>query len=473
MKILAVTSELYPLIKTGGLADVAGALPAALAPEGLDVTTLVPGYPVVMKGLTDTQVVQRFENLQGGAAKVISGKAYGLNLLVLDAPHLFGRGGNPYLGSDGKDWPDNGQRFGALSQVAAQLGREQGFDALHLHDWQAALAAAYLKFIGGPPCVVTIHNLAFQGNFPVSLFASLGLPVSAFSVEGVEYYGGVGFLKAGLALADAITTVSPTYAREIQTVQDGMGLDGLLRHRASVLHGILNGIDLDVWNPATDKSLAKTFSAKSMAERTENKRAVEKKFDLETGNGPLFCIISRLTGQKGMDLVLAAIDHIVVRGGRLAVLGSGEVTLEAGFRAAAARHKGRIGMSTAYDEGLSHLMQAGADYIVIPSRFEPCGLTQLYGLRYGCVPLVTRVGGLADTVIDANDAALAAGSATGIVFSPVTLEALEHAIERTFALYADPIAWRGLQNTAMKGQLGWGRSAARYAKLFRSLKVKS
>ncbi len=223
MKILAVTSELYPLIKTGGLADVAGALPAALAPEGLDVTTLVPGYPVVMKGLTDTHVVQRFENLHGGAAKVIAGKAYGLNLLVLDAPHLFGRGGNPYLGSDGKDWPDNGQRFGALSQVAAILAREQSFDALHLHDWQAALAAAYVKFLGGPPCVVTIHNLAFQGNFPLSLFASLGLPENAFSVEGVEYYGGVGFLKAGLALADAVTTVSPTYAREIQTVQDGMG----------------------------------------------------------------------------------------------------------------------------------------------------------------------------------------------------------------------------------------------------------
>ena len=473
MKILAVTSELYPLIKTGGLADVAGALPAALAPEGLDVTTLVPGYPVVMKGLTDTHVVQRFEDLQGGAAKVVAGKAYGLNLVVLDAPHLFGRGGNPYLGSDGKDWPDNGQRFGALSQVAALLGREQGFDALHLHDWQAALAAAYVKFLGGPPCVVTIHNLAFQGNFPLSLFASLGLPESAFSVEGVEYYGGVGFLKAGLALADAITTVSPTYAREIQTVQDGMGLDGLLRHRASVLHGILNGIDTDVWNPATDISLAKTFSPKSMAERTENKRALEKRFGLETGNGPLFCIVSRLTGQKGMDLVLATTDRIVARGGRLAVLGSGEATLEAGFRAAAARHKGRIGMSTAYDENLSHLMQAGSDCIVIPSRFEPCGLTQLYGLRYGCVPLVSRVGGLADTVIDANDAALAAGAATGLVFSPVTLEALEHAIDRTFALYADPIAWRGLQNTGMKGQLGWGRSAARYAKLFRSLKVKS
>ena len=472
MKVLAVTSELYPLIKTGGLADVAGALPQALAREGIAVTTLVPGYPAVMKALTGPQPILKVELLFGGPARVLSAKAHGLNLMVLDAPHLFNRPGNPYLGADGKDWPDNAQRFGALSQVAARLAREQAFDAVHLHDWQAALAAAYLKFIGGPPCIVTIHNLAFQGNFPATLFASLGLPPAAFSVNGVEYYGGVGFLKAGLALADAITTVSPTYAREIQTLEDGMGFDGLLRFRASALHGILNGIDETVWNPATDQALAKTFDAKTVAARTTNKRAIEKRFELQPGDGPLFCIISRLTGQKGMDLVATAADKVVSAGGRLAVLGSGDAVLEASLRVAAVRHKGLIGMATTYDEPLSHLLQGGSDIILIPSRFEPCGLTQLYGLRYGCVPLVSRVGGLADTIVDANEAAIAAGTATGVVFAPVTQIAFEQALDRTFVLYHDANAWASLQRAGMANDTSWKRSAARYANLFRSLKVK-
>ena len=473
MKVLAVASELYPLIKTGGLADVAGALPAALAAEGIAVTTMIPGYPAVMKALNKPQAVLHIAGLHGGPADVLAEQVLGLNLLVLDAPHLYARAGNPYLGPDGKDWPDNGLRFAALSQVAAQVARALNFDAVHLHDWQAGLTAAYLKFGGGPPCITTIHNLAFQGYFPASLFASLGLPPQAFAVSGVEYFNGVGYLKAGLALADAITTVSPSYAREIQTVQDGMALDGLLRHRSADLHGILNGIDTEVWNPATDKALARNFDAKSLAARAENKRAIEKRFGLLAGDGPLFCIVSRLTGQKGMDLVVAAADVIVERGGRLAVLGSGEPGLEAGLAAAAARHRGYIGISATYDEPLSHLMQGGCDVILIPSRFEPCGLTQLYGLRYGCVPLVSRVGGLADTVIDANEAALAAGTATGIMFAPVTQQAFEQALARAFALYNDKATWQALQISGMKAQLGWGRSAARYAKLFRSLQVKA
>lgn len=472
MRVLAVTSELYPLIKTGGLADVAGALPAALAPEGITVITLIPGYPAIMKAITKRTVVLHLAALHGGPVDVLEAKVLGINLLVLDAPHLFDRPGNPYLGPDGTDWPDNGLRFAALSQVAAQIARAQKFDVVHLHDWQAALTAAYLKFGGGPPCIVTIHNLAFQGWFPASLFASLGLPPNAYTVDGVEYFAGVGYLKAGLALAGAVTTVSPSYAREIQTVQDGMALDGLLRSRKAELHGILNGIDLEVWNPATDKALAKNYDAKSIALRTENKRAIEKRLNLQTGDGPLFCIISRLTGQKGMDLVVAAADRIIAGGGRLAVLGSGEPALQAGLAAAAARHPGHIGVSTSYDEPLSHLLQGGSDVILVPSRFEPCGLTQLYALRYGCVPLVSHVGGLADTVIDANDAAVAAGTATGIVFAPVTQEMFNQALDRAFVLFADKPAWQALQISGMKAQLGWGRSAARYAKVFRSLQVK-
>jgi starch synthase len=474
MKVLAVASEIYPLVKTGGLADVAGALPAALAHEGIEVTTLVPGYPAVLNALGKSQKLHHFPALFGGTADVIAAEAKGLNLFVLDAPHLFNRPGSIYLGPNGLDWPDNSARYAALSQTAAMLARGEAgtaaFDAVHLHDWQAGLTAAYLDYGGGPPCVITIHNLAFQGHYPATIFPTLGLPAVANAISGVEYFGGVGYLKAGLALADAITTVSPTYAREIQTPEDGMALDGLLRVRNTVLHGILNGIDTMVWDPATDKAIAHDYDAQTLPKRAANKRAVEKRFELKAGEGPLFCIVSRLTSQKGMDLVLAAADMMVGLGVRLAVLGSGDAALEAGFRAAAARHPGSIGVVTAYDEALSHLMQAGSDAILIPSRFEPCGLTQLYGLRYGCVPIVSRVGGLADTVIDANEAALASNSATGFVFAPVTQTVFEQTLERAVALYTDHAAWSSLQTAGMKTDVSWNRSAARYAKLFRSLK---
>lgn len=475
MKVLSVASEVYPLIKTGGLADVAGALPAALKPLGVEITTMLPGYPAVMQALGAAQTLHSFPDLFGRAAKVLRGVAKGLDVLVLDAPHLYDRPGNPYLGPDGKDWPDNAERFAALSKAAAAMarGEAKGFaaDVVHLHDWQAGLTAAYLKYSGGPPAVITVHNLAFQGHFPAALFARLDLPPQAFGIDGVEYYGGVGFLKAGLALADAITTVSPTYAREIQTVQDGMGLDGLLRQRSSVVSGILNGIDTVVWNPATDAALAQGYDARSIGKRSANTRAIEKTFGLESGDGLLFCIVSRLTDQKGMDLVLENIDAMVAQGARLAVLGSGDPVLEAGFKAAVARHPGRVGIITGYNEPLSHLLQGGSDVILIPSRFEPCGLTQLYGLRYGCVPLVSRFGGLADTVIDANEAAVAAGTATGVVFSPVTQTAFDEAMARAVQLFRDKDAWSGMQRAGMAADVSWTRSAKRYAALYRSVQT--
>jgi starch synthase len=475
MRVLAVASEVYPLIKTGGLADVVGALPGALKPQGIHVQTLVPGYPAVMQALEKPEALHHFDNLFGGAADIVKARARGLDVLVLDAPHLYARPGNPYLGPGGSDWPDNGARFAALSQAAAFLARGEvsglSFDLVHMHDWQAGLTAAYLKYLGGPPSVMTIHNLAFQGQFPATMFSALGLPYQAFAMDGVEYYGGVGFLKAGIALANAVSTVSPSYAREIQTPEDGMGLDGLLRFRTKDVHGILNGIDTDIWNPETDSALSKTYSTKNMSGRTDNKRAVEKRFQLQSDDSLLFCIVSRLTGQKGMDLVVAAADMIVASGARLAILGSGDAGLEASLQAAAARHSGRIGIVTGYDEGLSHLLQGGSDCILIPSRFEPCGLTQMYGLRYGCVPLVSRVGGLADSVIDANEAAVTAGTATGIVFAPVNQLAFEQALERAVTLYADQALWRAVQATGMKSQVDWRNSAERYAKLFRSLKA--
>jgi starch synthase len=473
MRVLSVASEVYPLVKTGGLADVAGALPAALAKQGIEVMTLMPGYPAVMKALESADSVSERSDLFGGPARLLRGRAKGLDLFVLDAAHLYDRPGNPYLGPDGKDWPDNARRYAALSLIAAEIGRGlvPGYEPgiVHCHDWQAGLAPAYLFYGGGPKCVITVHNLAFQGHYPASVFDALGLPPRAFAIDGVEYFGGVGYLKAAIRLADAITTVSPTYAREILTPEDGMGLDGLLRTRSDSLYGIVNGIDTDVWNPAADAFIAEGFSAKALAKRAQNKRAVEERFGLEPGDGILYCIVSRLTMQKGMDLVAAAVPKLVDEGARLAVLGSGDAGLEAVLKGAAARYAGRISIATAYDEPLSHLLQAGSDAILIPSRFEPCGLTQLYGLHYGCVPVVARVGGLADTVIDANDAAVAAGVASGIQFAPVTQSALEHALGRASALYADKDAWQSMQRAGMKADVSWDRSAQRYAGLYRSL----
>jgi len=473
MKILSVASEVFPLVKTGGLADVAGALPAALAKYGVKVITLMPGYPAAIKALENYEIVYTSDSLFGGAARLLWGKAKGLDLFVLDAPHLYDRPGSPYLGPDGKDWPDNSKRFAALATIAAEIGRGLVADfvpnIIHCHDWQAGLVPAYVRYGGGPKTIMTVHNLAFQGHFPASIFGTLGLPAAAFSIDGVEYFGGVGYLKAGLQCSDAITTVSPTYAREILTVEDGMGLDGLLRVRSHVVHGIVNGIDTDIWNPADDANIAQTYTVKHLEKRETNKRTIEKRFGLENGDGLLYCIVSRLTLQKGMDLVASALPKLMELGGRLAILGSGDAALEGSLKAAMINYPGRVGIATAYDEPLSHLLQAGSDAILIPSRFEPCGLTQLYGLRYGCVPVVARVGGLADTVVDANDAALSAHAATGIQFSPVTQEALEHALERTSVLYADKAVWTSLQQAGMKSDVSWTRSEARYAELYRAL----
>ncbi len=475
LNVLAVASEIYPLVKTGGLADVVGALPAALAAHDIAVNTLVPGYPEVLAALEHPTPLHRSDDLFGGPATLVAGRAKGLELLVLDAPQLYRRPGNPYLGADGKDWPDNAQRFAALAYVADAVcrGLLPSFapDILHAHDWQAALGPAYLKY-GEPSAtrsVVTVHNLAFQGRFPAASFPALKLPAGAYAIDGVEYYGGVGYLKGGLQSADAITTVSPAYAQEICTPEGGMGLDGLLRVRRAVLSGIVNGIDTAVWDPATDGHIAATYDVRSLDRRTLNKRAIEQRFNLETGGGLLYCIVSRLTGQKGMDLVVQSLDELVRSGARLAMLGSGDAALERAFAAAAKQHPGRVGVVLGYDEALSHLLQAGSDAILVPSRFEPCGLTQLYGLRYGCVPVVSRVGGLADTIIDANDAAMAAGVATGVQFLPVDQPTLAFALSRTVNLFRDQRRWREMQRRGMRADVSWQRSAAQYAALFRQL----
>jgi starch synthase len=476
INVLSIASEIYPLVKTGGLADVTGALPGALCAEDVEMRTAVPGYPGVMAALECAEEVFAFPDLFGGAARILGGRARGLDLFVLDAPHLFDRPGNPYVGPDGLDWPDNAFRFAALAKAAAVIGQGlvAGFapDAVHAHDWQAGLTAAYLHYGGGPrpAAILTVHNLAYQGQFPAELLDELGLPPRSLAVSGVEHFGAIGFLKAALQLSDWITTVSPSYAIEIQRPETGMGFDGLLRERSGSLSGILNGIDTGVWNPADDGLIAVNYDARTLYARAANKAALQEKFGLKPEPHKLLAgIVSRLSWQKGLDLLVDTLPVLLGEHMQLALLGTGDRDLEARFQAAAKAFPGRVGVCLGYDEGLAHALQAGCDALLVPSRFEPCGLTQLCALRYGAVPVVARVGGLADSIIDANEMALAAGVATGLQFTPGTDDGLALALRKTARLYGDRTAWRRLQKNGMAADVSWRGPARRYAGLYRQL----
>jgi starch synthase len=475
IEVVSVASEAYPLIKTGGLADVTGALPGALSRQGVNMRVLLPGYPPVMSALGEGRIVADLVDFFGGPGQLVVGRSHGLDVIAIEAPHLYNRPGNPYVSPDRKDWPDNALRFAALSFAAYEIGRgiidDYRPDILHCHDWQAGLTPAYVAF-NAPTrvkTIMTVHNIAFQGHFGWDVFNSLKLDYRAAQEGAIEYFGGIGYLKAGLQTADAITTVSPTYANEIKTAAYGMGLEGLLQSRADVVSGILNGIDDEAWDPMRDPALPQVFGHDSTEQRTTNRAAIAERFGIDHSPGPLFSVVSRLTWQKGLDMLVEIADDVVAMGGKLVVLGSGDAEIENGLRGAAMRHPGKIGIVTGYDERLSHLIQGGADVMLVPSRFEPCGLTQLYGLRYGCVPLVSRVGGLADTVIDANEMAVEAGVATGIVFAPATTEALRDAIKRAVALYGRPKVWRKMQRRGMKSDVSWDLSADKYAKLYEKL----
>ncbi|MXQ09408.1 glycogen synthase GlgA [Alphaproteobacteria bacterium GH1-50] len=466
---LSVTSECAPLVKTGGLADVAGALPGAMAPLGWDIRTLLPGYPRVMEQAKRSKAVADIPDLFGGDAAVLKARVAGLDLYILDAPHLYDRPGTPYLDDQGYDYWDNPERFAALCWVAAEIA-ENGIEGwkpelLHCHDWQAGLAPYYLMKRDRPvPSLITIHNIAFQGLAPADRMGALRLDGVDFNADGIEYWGQVSALKAGLVYSDRITTVSPTYARELMTHEFGMGMEGLLQARAGDLSGILNGIDLDVWNPATDPEIAtfKTARGKSRA-----KSRLQKEMGLAKSDGPLAVVISRLSHQKGLDLLLEALPAFLDRGGQLALLGSGDKGLERAF-AEAAGHP-NVAVRIGYDEALSHRMMAGGDAILVPSRFEPCGLTQLYGLRYGTIPVVAMTGGLVDTVINASPMALRSGVATGLQFGPITAHAMAGALMRLTELYAEPETWAQLQANAMRQEVGWNASAAEYAALYQEV----
>ena len=464
---LGVASECAPLVKTGGLADVVGALPAALAPLGWAVRTLLPGYREVLRGLGRATVVLEDADLFGGPARLLAAEVDGLDLLLLEAPHLFDRPGTPYLDAGGRDWPDNDARFAALSWVAGRVASEgvAGWcpEVVHLHDWQAALAAVYAREMGARAgTLMTVHNIAFHGLTGADRLQALRLPEPGFHPDGFEYYSQISALKAGLVWADQLSTVSPTYAHELTTPAFGMGLDGVIRSRAGALSGILNGIDTAVWDPARDPHIKGFRSPRGKA---PNRARLLAEFGLAAIPGPLCVVVSRLSAQKGLDLLLEALPALLEAGGALVLLGSGERGIEDAWLAAAARSD-RVAVRIGYDEALAHRMFAGADAVLVPSRFEPCGLTQLYALRYGAIPLVALTGGLADTVIHANEAALRAGVATGLQFHPVEAEALAHALRRLCALHADAPTWAALQRNAMRSPVGWDASAPRYAALY-------
>lgn len=467
--VLSVASECAPLIKTGGLADVVGALPAAMAPLGWRLRTLIPAYRGVVDRLENTVEVWSSPDLYGGSGRVLAGTLDGLELLLLDAPHLFDRAGGPYHDEAGADWADNPRRFAALSWVASKIaldGLSDGWipGVLHAHDWQAGLAPIWVH--GAVPSAITIHNIAFQGIAPASAIEELRLPHSWFNPGGFEYWGQISALKAGLVAADAVTTVSPTYAQELTTPAFGFGLEGVIRGRADALSGILNGVDTNVWNPATDPLIAANYSADDLSGKAACAAALRAEFGLDPDGGPLCIVVSRLTRQKGLDLLLAALPALIAGGGQLAVLGTGENDLQDGFLRAAASHSGRVGVRIGYDEALSHRMFAGGDVVLVPSRFEPSGLTQMYGLAYGTLPLVARTGGLADSVVDANLAAERAGVANGFQFGPVTTDELVRAIRKMCALYARPDIWQRMMQSAMGHPVGWDASARDYAALY-------
>jgi starch synthase len=480
LPVLQVAAEIFPLVKTGGLADVVGSLPQALIAAGADVRLLLPGLPAIAEAVLHQKTVFDIGPLFG-AARVsvrLGQMPYShVPAYVIDAPYLFRRGGGPYQADDGSEWPDNLQRFALLGWIGAHLAAGE-IDpqwtprVLHAHDWHAAMACAYMAAHPGTtaPSVFTVHNLSYQGLFAQSEFGQLGLPGRFMHAQGLEYHGQISFMKAGLKYARRVTTVSPTYASEIATHEFGSGLDGVIRSRGRDVSGILNGVDGTVWDPSTDAALPARYSLQEMDGKALSKAALQKELGLAVQpDAPLFGVVSRLTAQKGLDLVLSCLPALLRIGGQLALQGSGDPVLEAAFSAAAAAHPGRVSVHIGYDEALAHRLIGGADVILVPSRFEPCGLTQLYGLRYGTLPLVRRVGGLADTVVDAGDEALRKGLATGFVFESATPAALEGAIVRVGQLYGQREAWSRLMRAAMTRDFSWAEAASKYLALYQAM----
>ena len=478
IKVLFVTSEFAPLAKTGGLADVAAALPRALRTAGVDCRVLVPGYRSVRSALSDMREVAAIDPPAAlPAARVVVGKLDDAPAFTVECESLYERGGGPYRDNDGREWPDNAQRFALLSWAAAVLGSSScpttwRPDVVHCNDWQAGLVPAYLHFADGPRAatVFAVHNIAYQGNFHRDLVTALGLPASCFAMHGVEFHGKFSFLKAGIYFSDYITTVSPTHAVEIQTEAFGHGLHGLLHGRRHRLIGILNGIDTAVWNPAKDPHIARRYTTWSLRQKRENKAHLQHQLGLAVdADLPLFGIVGRLVPQKGIDLVLDVLPELCRLPAQLAVLGTGESDIEAALQTAATRNPQRIAVAIGFDEVLAHRIEAGADFFLMPSRYEPCGLNQMYSQRYGTPPIVHATGGLVDTVTPFTPETLADGTATGFAFNEFDRNRLLAAAKMAHRIYSDRRRYHCLQLNGMARDLGWTTSAQRYAQLYRRL----
>lgn len=474
-RILFATSEVHPLIKTGGLADVSASLPAALQELGQDVRLLIPGYNQVLEGLGSKKTVATFNVFPGQPdVKLLSAKlpVTGVPVYVLDAPQYFCRVAGPYQYHLGGDWPDNPMRFGMLSKVAALLGSENSpvdwqAELVHCNDWQTGLTPAYLKLGKGAQAksVMTVHNIAFQGNFDRDWLKPLNLPLSSFHLHGVEFHGNLSFLKSGLQFADRIVTVSPTYAHEIQATEMGYGMQGLLTARKAEVSGILNGIDETEWDASTDKHLTVRYDDEHLQLKTQGKLALQQRLGLEVNEqAPLLGVVSRLTYQKGLDLLLECLPTLLESGAQLAVLGSGDAEFERRYQQLAQRYTGRVSVTIGFDEALSHQIMAGVDIFLMPSRFEPCGLNQMYGMRYGTPPVVRRTGGLADSVVNAS-----LDGGTGFVFDDPGAAALQQTIKWAIECYRDPNTFRRIQLNGMHRDVGWRHSAQLYLDLYNSI----
>jgi starch synthase len=475
LKVLFATSEAAPLIKTGGLGDVSGALPAALRAIGVDARVLLPGYRQIIAQLPDQKILASFDHLAGfPSARLLSGTMEnGTPFFVLDCPELFQREGGPYQDATGHDWSDNPQRFGFFSKIAAILGSAASPldwhpDLVHCNDWQTGLTPAYLRLVeNGAPSVITIHNMAFQGNFSPAMVQVLQLPPSCFGINGVEFYGYMSFLKAGLFYADHITTVSPNYAKEIQKTELGFGMQGLLTTRDGEFTGILNGIDTEEWNPAADKYLKSHFSSARMAGKAANKKALQEKMRLNLlSDVPLLGVISRFTHQKGLDLLLEIAPRLVGLPVQLAVLGSGEAQMQQAALDLSHQYPGQIAVNIGFNEALAHQIEAGADMFIMPSRFEPCGLNQLYSQCYGTPPIVYATGGLVDSVVDCTEETLKNSTASGFVFGEMTGENLFATLLRAVGLYHDQRKWKALRKNCMSKNFSWEASAQAYREVY-------
>ncbi len=485
MNILFAASEAFPFIKTGGLGDVVHSLPVALNQLGDDVRLVLPAYRDVLASVDSLKELGYWDLPGVGVThrvNLLQAHQDGLGdyLYLIDVPALFDRAGNPYVHSDGFNWPDNAERFTVFSRAVAQLakgipGVDWKPDVVHCHDWQAGLVPAFLSMSHPrPKTVFTIHNLAYDGFFSHADFTSLGLPPEWWSPDYVEFYGGFSMLKAAMIFADHVTTVSPTYAKEICTVEYGCRFEGVLQNLGDKLSGILNGIDLDIWNPATDDHISMNYDIKKpgakqtwMTGKLINKNDCLKKAGLAITKAPLLGFIGRLVEQKGVDLITGMLQDLFDdTDAVMVILGSGHMLYEAELRKLAEKYPERLHVHIGYSEDFAHQVEAGSDMFLMPSRFEPCGLNQMYSLRYGTPPVVTNTGGLADTVTNATAQTLKNKTANGFVTTEISSESLLATVKDAIALYKKPEQWQQICETAMRQELGWESSARKYQALY-------